>query len=424
MSPPAPRAASRPVLQILGSRGIPNRHGGFEAFAEELAPFLAERGWDVTVYCQEDADGRAADARTAVGESSWRGVRLVHVPVRQRGALGTIVFDWRSTRLAAARPEPGIALVLGYNTAAFCAVYRARGVVSVLNMDGMEWKRAKYSLAERAWFYVNEWLGCLLADHLVADHPEIARRLARRVDAARMTTIPYGARAVSEADPARLAPFGLEPGAYALLIARPEPENSILEVVRAYGRGTRRYPLAVLGLYRRDVAYERRVRDAAGPEVRFLGPVYDRAVVDALRRHARLYVHGHTAGGTNPALVEALGAGTPVLAHDNPFNRWVCGPASAAFFRDEHACAAALDALLPPHADARRAAMSAAARQRHADAFTLPVTLGAYEAMLRRAPQLRAARGAAEAGEPAPPGAPAAAMPMSLSPIAAERPPE
>ena len=159
----------KPTLRILGTRGIPASHGGFETFAEDLALHLVGRGWDVTVYCQEHGDGPLV-------ESHWQGVRLIHIPVPSTGSFSTIQFDWRSTRHAAR--EPGLALVLGYNTAFMSALYRFRRIPSVLNLDGLEWKRAKYNPLERAWFWVNERLAGWLSDHLIADHPEIARRAA------------------------------------------------------------------------------------------------------------------------------------------------------------------------------------------------------------------------------------------------------
>ena len=124
------------------------------------------------------------------------------------------------------------------------------------------------------------------------------------------------------------------------------------------------------------------MRAAAGPDVVFPGALYETAVVQALRHHARLYLHGHTVGGTNPSLVEALGAGSPVLAHDNVFNRWVAGE-GAAYFRDVPSCTEALTRLLDddPQLDRMRAASYA----RHAEAFTWAQVLPAYEAVLERA---------------------------------------
>ena len=103
-------------LQILGTRGVPAQHGGFETFAEHIALYLQKRGWGVTVYCQENGIGD-------IYEDDWQGVHLVHIPVPWEGAKGTVIFDWKSTCIAAKRRIP--VLTLGYNTAAFCVFYIA-----------------------------------------------------------------------------------------------------------------------------------------------------------------------------------------------------------------------------------------------------------------------------------------------------------
>ena len=360
-----------PVLRILGTRGIPAAHGGFETFAERLALHLVARGWNVTVYCQVTGVG-------APVEDDWRGVRRVLIPVETPGAPGTAVFDWRATLHASRRA--GAALVLGYNTAAFCALLRLRGLPTVINMDGIEWRRAKWSVPMKGWFWLNERLGCRLAHRLVADNPGIADHLATRVDRRKIAMIPYGADAVVDADPAPVRALGLAPKQYALVIARPEPENSVLEIVRAFSRRRRREKLVVLG----DLApdrnrYHRAITQAAKDDVVLPGAIFEAGIVAALRCHARLYVHGHQVGGTNPSLVEALGAGTPVLARDNVFNRWVAGPA-ASYFASEQACADLLDRLLAD--EGALATMSAAARARHAERFTWGDVLRAYEALL------------------------------------------
>ncbi len=360
-------------LRILGIRGIPARHGGFETFAEQLALHLVGRGWEVTVYCQESGEG-------PFRESRWRGVHLVHCPVRQSGALATVAFDWKSVRHAADAGE--LVLTLGYNTACFCTLYRLRGVPNVINMDGLEWKRLKWSWPERAWLYLNEWCGCRLGSHLVADHPQIEAHLHRRTGADRVTMIPYGAERASAAEAGTLEPLGLAPRGYALVIARPEPENSILEMVRAFARRRRGCRLVVLGVFEPERSdYQRRVLEAASDEVLFPGAIYDGRLVGALRFHNRIYLHGHTVGGTNPSLVEALGAGSPVLARDNAFNRWVAGP-EAAYFRNESECERLLDELLDDRERLDR--MAAASAERFASRFTWDRVLGEYEQLLER----------------------------------------
>jgi len=360
-------------LRILGSRGIPNRHGGFEACAQHLAPWLVQRGWDVTVYCQE-APG------TAFRQDHWRGVGLEHVPTPSAGPLGSIWFDAWTTRHAARHDD--LVLTLGFNTAVLFPWHRLRGRRHVVNMDGLEWQRGKWSRPVRIWFWINSWVAGYAATHLIADHPEIARLLAGRGWAGRTTMVPYAAERVEEASVEPLQAWSLAPRRYGLVIARPEPENSVLEVVRAWSSLPRPFPLVVLGAYDSGHPYHAAVRAAAGPDVIFAGALYDASVVQALRHHARLYVHGHTVGGTNPSLVEALGAGSPVLAHDNVFNRWVAGP-GARFFQSETDCARALATLLDD--DAALGAMRAASYARHAEAFTWEQVLPAYEQVLLRA---------------------------------------
>lgn len=361
-------------ISILGTRGIPAQHGGFETFAQKLALYLASIDWQVTVYCQEVGAGETH-------EDTWMGVRLVHVPVQQIGALATIIFDWKSV-LHASR-ECGPVLTLGYNTALFSIVYRLRKIVNYINMDGIEWKRQKWSRAQQSWLYLNEIGGSWLGDHLIADHPSIADHLATRVAREKITTIAYGADRVTQADASILKRYGVEVGEYVLAIARPEPENSLLEIVSAFSRNERKAKLLVVGRYEPKVnEYHARVMEAAAPGVLFPGAIYEPAIINSLRFHAKLYVHGHRVGGTNPALVEALGAGLPVLAHDNKYNRWVAG-SEARYFVDSEGCAAALDDLLDDAAQLLK--MSQFSTRRHEESFQWNRILKAYEELLQGA---------------------------------------
>lgn len=360
------RAAS-----ILGTRGVPARHGGFETFAERLSAYLVSRGWRVTVYCQCAGSGE-------VRQDIWNGVHRVSVPVSRSGAMGTIFYDWKCVSHALRRE--GIFLTLGYNTAIFNIRQRLKGQINIINMDGMEWKRNKWGPFARSWLWLNEWIGCRVGNHLVADHPKIKEHLSRQVSADKISMIPYGADAITTADVGLLARFCVEPGRFSLVVARPEPENSFLEIVRAFSRVKRGHKLVVLGALRpeRD-AYHRLLVESASSEVIFAGAIYDRPVVDALRYFCYVYLHGHRVGGTNPSLVEAMGAGCAVVAHENEFNRWVAG-AEAAYFNDDTALAALLDRLLLNEGDVER--MKAASRQRFLNQFTWPHVLNEYENLL------------------------------------------
>lgn len=366
---------SRPALAILGTRGIPAQHGGFETFAEHLALFMVAQGWDVTVYCQEDG-------AQPLRESVWQGVRRIHIGATAPGALGTMQFDWAATRHAAR--AGALVLTLGYNTAAFLAWYRLRRVRNLINMDGIEWRRSKWGRLAKAWLYLNERAAIWFADHLIADSPGIQTHLRQHTHERHITMIPYGAHAVESAPQDVLRRLDLRPGAYALVIARPEPENSILEMVQAFVAVPRDCELVVLGKFEPDThAYHREVVALASrhPQVRLPGPIYDKVAVAALRFHARLYLHGHQVGGTNPSLVEALAAGNACLARDNIFNRWVAGDA-ARYFTDTAQCTTLLTQLL---GDASlRSGMQVAARTRHHAHFTWNTVLAQYQQLLSR----------------------------------------
>ncbi|MDT7835862.1 DUF1972 domain-containing protein [Aquabacterium sp. OR-4] len=361
---------SQKTLRILGTRGVPAAHGGFETFAEYLALYLVAKGWKVVVYCQEDEG-------SAVIEDSWRGVQRVRIPVHTAGAAGTIVFDWLATRHAARHRDP--CLTLGYNTAVFCVLLRLAGVPNMINMDGIEWSRAKWGPVAKTWFWLNERAGCWLGNHLIADHPEIKRHLATRVPASKITTIAYGADELQDIDPAPLAALGLVPGQYLSVIARPEPENSLLEIVQGFSARPRGVQLAVLGRYDDANPFHRAVKAAASPEVKFLGAIYDKRVVQAIRFHSLAYVHGHQVGGTNPSLVEAMGAGNAVIAHDNAFNRWVAGEGQA-YFKDGPGIDHLLTQRLPDQQALQQ--MRQASLQRFRDGLTWPIVLQQYEQLL------------------------------------------
>jgi glycosyltransferase involved in cell wall biosynthesis len=364
---------TKKALRILGTRGIPAHHSGFETFAENLSLDLVRRGWEVTIYCQEPAGA-------PTWHDVWRGVHRVHISAAGSQSAASVLFDLRSTLHAARHRE--LALVLGYNTALFSAWYRLKGVPSVMNMDGMDRLRPKWRFPIRLFFTLNERLGRLLSDHLIADHPVIADYLGASSRPDRVSMVPYGSDRVESAEPRLVRRFGLEPGGYVLVVCRPESGHSLEEIVRAFSSRRRNLKLAILGSYQPAVdGFHRRVQSLASDEVVFPGAVFEKPLIQALRYHARLYIHGHCFGGTNPSLVEALGAGSPVLARENRFNRWVAGD-GACYFRDESQLRSHLDRLLADPGELRR--MAEASRGRHAAEFRWEAAADRYERLLLR----------------------------------------
>jgi glycosyltransferase involved in cell wall biosynthesis len=323
-------------LLILGTRGIPAKYGGFETFAERLALYLCQEGWEVIVYCQK------LGQKTV--QTKWQNITLVEISVPKDNSFWSIVFDFKAT-IHALR-QNGILLVLGYNTAIFSLLYCIFKRVSITNMDGIEWHRKKWNLSQKIWLYLNEKCALWFSTHIIADHPQIKLHyLDKKVPRDKISVIPYCSDPVSQANIRILEKYDLTPDRYALVVARPEPENSILEIVTAFSRCPRGYKLAILGDYVPQNPYHQKVLASASQEVSFLGAVYDTEDVRALRYYARLYIHGHTVGGTNPSLVEAIAAGMPVLAHFNRFNYWIAGSDSR-YFYDQEDCSWQLEKIL------------------------------------------------------------------------------
>lgn len=365
------------TVRMLGTRGVPAAHGGFETAVENIGLDLVTRGWKVVVYCQDDAP----DAAVRVDE--WKGIERVWIPSKYPGAKGTMWFDWHSIRHASRSKD--LCVTFGYNTALFNLMLWAKRIPNIINMDGIEWKRKGWTGAQRVFLYLQERAACALGTALIADHPVIADHIATRTSRSKITTIAYGAPSVDHAPLAALDDLGLEPGGYFTLVARPVPENSILEIVRAFSSRRWGRRLVILGKYDDSDPWQREVLEAASDEVDFVGAIYDVDRVQALRRHSLGYMHGHQVGGTNPSLVEALGCANPVIAHDNPYNRWVAGDAGL-FFSSEDEIVAALETLCGSSAAVDR--MSAAARQRHDEAFCWNQITDQYEdLMLKHAPQ-------------------------------------
>ncbi|MEH3138877.1 MAG: DUF1972 domain-containing protein [Mycobacterium kyogaense] len=317
----------QPTVRILGTHGVPANYGGFETAAENIARYLVDHGWHVIVYCQTDHRG-------PIYQDEWNGITRVNISVPDLGWTGTARFDWLSIRHAVKYND--VCLTFGYNTGIFNILQRARRVPNVINMDGIEWSRRRWGLVRQSILYLNERFAAAFGNELIADHPELNRYLQTRAPARKITTITYGAHPVVDPPPRPVIELGLRPGEYLTLIARPIPENSILEIVRGFSARNRNVRLAILGNYSSDSdEYHKQVRNAASDEVAFLGAIYDPVVVQALRYHSIGYLHGHTVGGTNPSLVEALAAGNPVIAHDNKYNRWVAGDAGQYFINSD-----------------------------------------------------------------------------------------
>ncbi len=283
-------------LAILGTQGIPAKYGGYETFAEELSTRLVSMGdFEVTVYCPWNSGGENPP-------SSYKGVALRYVKSPGRGGLANILFDvWC---LFACLGRHDVVYLCGYGASYLAWLPRIFGAKVWINIGGLEWKRSKWHPLIRRYVKICEWFCGQCATHVICDAQAILDYFQKA----------YRSRAA-----------GVEPLEYLVLVSRLEPENNVLEIIQGYNMHPTSMPLVVVGNLD-ERPYVQLLRKTADRRVVFVGGVYDKPRLAALRRYAFATFHGHSVGGTNPSLLEALAAGRPIIAHDNPFNREVGGP--------------------------------------------------------------------------------------------------
>lgn len=295
---------------IVGSRGFPSTYGGFETFVRHLAPYLVAAGDDVTVYCR--------DGRTGVAVRD--GVRCVATRGIEAKCYSTLSYGLTAA-LHARRERYDAALVLNVANGFFLPMLRRAGIPTAVNVDGIEWRRAKWGRVGKATFRTGAALTAKHATEIVVDSREIGR--VWRTDLGRDSTyIPYGADVTYDVPDDRVRQLGLEPGRYALVVARLVPENNVDLFLDALDRIGSNCPAVVVGGSRQDteLVARLRARARARTDFRWLGHVSDGALLEQLWSHCGVYFHGHSAGGTNPSLLQALGHGAPTIALNTPFN--------------------------------------------------------------------------------------------------------
>ncbi len=318
-------------LAILGSRGFPSTYGGYETLVRHLAPYLAAAGHDVTVYCR--APGRP--------QRTWRteGVRCIATPGHDSKSLSTLTFGMTATLDASFRRFDSI-LVLNIANGFWFPALRAARTPFAVNTDGIEWERGKWSRVGRTTFRFGARMTARFADALICDSHAIGAIWKERFGR-ESTYIPYGAPVLENVGEDRLGTIGLEPESYLLVVARLAPENNVELTLDALELLADDAPPAVIvGSANFDSPIEARLKAmAAAGRLSWLGHVDDQQLLAQLWAHCAVYVHGHSVGGTNPALLQALGAGAPTLALDTPFNAEVMPFAETLYPRDAHALA-------------------------------------------------------------------------------------
>ena len=312
-------------LAIIGVRGIPARYGGFETFAEELSTRLVQHGIDVTVFCERSEKHSI---------SSYKGVKIEYLSVPFSGVVGRFLYEGSCILKSLRRFD--IVYLLGYGSSLLAFLPRCFGTKVWLNPDGLEWKRAKWSGSVRLGLRALESMAMVTPDLLVIDSKAVLKNLKTRYPAIPdYRIIEYGAYIIDSHDESILDGYHICPNDYYLVVSRLEPENHVLEILQGFSESNTSSQLVVVGDTSIDTDYVKTLTSADDNRIVFIGSVYDKPKLSALRFFSQAYFHGHSVGGTNPSLLESLGCGNLIIAHDNEFNREVAEDSALYFARSE-----------------------------------------------------------------------------------------
>ncbi len=301
-------------IAILGTRGIPNHYGGFEQFAEFFSVYLAEKGHDVYVYNSHNHPHQ---------DATFKGVNIIHQndPEHKLGTFGQFLYDYNCITDSRKRGFD-IILQLGYTSNSIWFWLLPKKSIIITNMDGLEWKRSKYSRPVQQFLKFAERLAALSSDYLVADSIGIQKLLRKRYNKDSVY-IAYGAHPFTRPDESVLDLYGVEKENYNMVMARFEPENNIEMVLDGVVLSNSEMPILVIGNHNTKHGNYLKNKFSKHANIRFIGGLYNLEHLNNLRYFSNLYFHGHSVGGTNPSLLEAMASNALIAAHDNDFNKGI-----------------------------------------------------------------------------------------------------
>lgn len=320
-------------IAIIGTRGIPNHYGGFEQFAEYLSVGLVKLGHHITVYNSH---------KHPFQEKIWNNVEIVHCYDLEHkfGTVGQFIYDFNCV-VNSRKKNYDIILQLGYTSSSIWGwlLPRKKSVVTT-NMDGLEWKRSKFSRPVQVFLKYAEKLGIKYSDYLIADSVGIQNHLKNKYGK-ESVYIPYGSHLFENPNQEVLEEYDLRANNYNMLIARLEPENSIEIILDGAIQSKLNMPFLVIGNHETKFGEYLKNKFSDNKNIRFLGGIYDINILNNLRYYSNMYFHGHSVGGTNPSLLEAMGSNALICANDNIFNKSILG-SDGYYFKNQNDVASVL----------------------------------------------------------------------------------
>jgi len=309
-------------IAFISVRGIPNNYGGFEQFTEYISIGLVKRGHEVTVYSPHYHPYQ---------NKEYKGVKIKHIYSPEAwmgGSIGSFFYDFMSLKDALKREDFDIIYEAGYTSIIPAFIWfdikKVKGPIVVTNMDGLEYKRTKFNKWIRKFVFWEERMAVKHSHHLIADNMGIHDYYKEKYNK-ESKFLTYGADIHNNYDVEILKEYNLKPENYYLLVARLEPENNIAMAIDGYiaSKENGRKPLIIVGKTNTPHGKELIAKYGNKKSIRFVGGIYDFDKLNSIRYFSYAYFHGHSVGGTNPSLLEAMASDCFILAHDNIFNRAV-----------------------------------------------------------------------------------------------------
>ena len=309
-------------IAFISTRGIPNNYGGFEQFAEYISVGLVKRGHEVVVY---------SPTFHPYKEDSYKGVRIKHIysPETWMGSsVGSFFYDFSSLKDALKNEHFDIIYEAGYTSIIPAYIWfnvkKIKYPIFTTNMDGLENKRSKFSPMVRRFLDWEEKMAVKHSHYLIADNMGIHDYYKEKYGK-ESRFLAYGADIHDDYDEGMLAEYGLKKNEYYILVARLEPENNIVMAIDGYlaSKENGKRPLIIVGKTNTPHGKELVARYSQEKNVRFTGGIYDFNKLNSVRHFSYAYFHGHSVGGTNPSLLEAMASGCFIFGHDNIFNKAV-----------------------------------------------------------------------------------------------------
>ncbi len=301
-------------VAIIGTQGVPAKYGGFESLVENLLGDNCPEDIEYTVFCS------AKDMQEHL--SDYKGAKLKYIPLKANG-IQSVPYDIFS--LCKVLGGYDVILVLGVSGCLFLPIFNMLNSKKlIINIDGMEYKRDKWGKFAKKILKMSEAMAVKYADIIITDNKAIQEYVAEEYGK-ESKLIAYGGDHVIRNLPVGYADsilkkYGLQPKEYAIAVCRIEPENNCEMVLDAFSKSDK--TLVYIGNWdHSEYSKELRERFSKYPNIKMLNAIYDLDVLYALRSNAGIYVHGHSAGGTNPSLVEAMFFGIPIISYDVVFNR-------------------------------------------------------------------------------------------------------